>query len=398
MKYPSMVVWACAFLLMWMAQTVFAETDRLPPDAVELEKAVHFISPGGEPVEVPPGPYRLGAAEEELKLISFEGGDVLSIQAKADTHEETISEPVTESASLEEDSHYLALLLPDGQVFEAVGSYSGVRSRGSLEEVFLGLQQKIDKARRQAKSKAARQKVAVGSKPTQEQRAKVTRIAKFPYWKPDLNLWVRYCDNHHRKNALKKCCVRRNKVCEARCQKKKTRYPNTAYETKSQCLQDCERVHVACADKAVARSKSAPNQQGKTVAEGLGRFGTCMRMKNLVDRNECCTMATLQCSSDTGEDIESCLKYSNKTCLKRYSKREAEKILAKRPNPQWMKTYCSKKANLKDDRKDRCCGRMNNRCNASCDGLYPNPHVKNSGNVYDACMSDCFKANEICLR
>ena len=88
-----------------MFQSVFAETDIFLPEKVELERTVHFVSPGGEPVEVPPGPYILEAAEEGLKLFPFEGGEALLMQAKAATQEEKISEPVTESKSLEEDFH-----------------------------------------------------------------------------------------------------------------------------------------------------------------------------------------------------------------------------------------------------------------------------------------------------
>ena len=101
MKSKRSVLIGCFVVLVALSQPVIGETDLLSPETVEIEKAVYFISPRGGPVTVPPGTYTLEAAEEELKLFPLEGGDILSIQAKATTHEETIFEPVTDSIQIQ---------------------------------------------------------------------------------------------------------------------------------------------------------------------------------------------------------------------------------------------------------------------------------------------------------
>jgi len=77
----------------------------------------------------------VAAADEWLRVTPSEGQavDALLLDAQVAKHEETLKAPLGVSAQGESpDTHHLALLLPDGKRLEAVGTYSGIRSRGTL--------------------------------------------------------------------------------------------------------------------------------------------------------------------------------------------------------------------------------------------------------------------------
>ena len=99
---------------------------------IELEKTVHFLTPGGEDVVVDPGTYEVEAADEWLRLIPQRGHriDAILMNAQVGKHEEVIKSPHAKSEQRGEDQHLVALMLPNGTTLEAVGSYSGVSSRG----------------------------------------------------------------------------------------------------------------------------------------------------------------------------------------------------------------------------------------------------------------------------
>jgi hypothetical protein len=100
---------------------------------IELEKTVHFLTPGGEDVVVEQGRYEVGQASEWLHL-SPVGGEktyAILVEAQPIDHHETIEVPTTLSRSEHEDEYRIILLLPDGTGLEALGSYSGVRSKAA---------------------------------------------------------------------------------------------------------------------------------------------------------------------------------------------------------------------------------------------------------------------------
>lgn len=100
---------------------------------VTLDQPVHFTTAEGSDVVLDAGDYEVDAADEWLRVTPSKGEavDALLLEAQVASHEEALKAPLGVSAQGElPDTHHLALLLPDGKRFEAVGSYSGIRSRG----------------------------------------------------------------------------------------------------------------------------------------------------------------------------------------------------------------------------------------------------------------------------
>lgn len=102
---------------------------------VTLEQPVHFTNAEGSDVVLKAGEYSVEPAEEWIRITPSEGQavDALLLEAQAANHEESLTAPLGLSTKGEQpDTHHLALLLPDGKRLEAIGSYSGIRSRGTL--------------------------------------------------------------------------------------------------------------------------------------------------------------------------------------------------------------------------------------------------------------------------
>ena len=102
---------------------------------VTLDQPVHFLTAEGSDVILDAGSYTVEAADEWLKVTPSEGKtvDALLLEAQTATHEESLTEPLSLSAQGETpDTYHLALLLPAGKRLEAIGTYSGLRSRGTL--------------------------------------------------------------------------------------------------------------------------------------------------------------------------------------------------------------------------------------------------------------------------
>ena len=102
---------------------------------VTLDQSVHFTTAEGSDVVLDAGDYEVAAADEWLRVTPSEGQavDALLLEAHVGSHEETLTAPLALSAEGETpDTHHLALLLRDGKRLEAIGSYSGLRSRGTL--------------------------------------------------------------------------------------------------------------------------------------------------------------------------------------------------------------------------------------------------------------------------
>lgn len=104
------------------------------PTLIRLVPASHFTGADGGDIKIPAGTYRLERSGPELMRLSAEGdASPLVVQAVEATHDFDIVEPVAFWASVEgyEDEQHLLLLHPDGTALEAIGTYSGTRSRGS---------------------------------------------------------------------------------------------------------------------------------------------------------------------------------------------------------------------------------------------------------------------------
>lgn len=113
-----------------------AKASDSPTSSISLEREVHFLTPGGEDILIRPSSYQVEVAEGWLRLISGPRRDALLIQAHATTHDNDLNAPQALSVSDEEaDQHQILLLLPGGTGWEAMGSYSGLRSRGVRKSI-----------------------------------------------------------------------------------------------------------------------------------------------------------------------------------------------------------------------------------------------------------------------
>jgi hypothetical protein len=99
---------------------------------VSLPQAVHFTDSKGQDVVVGPGSYRVEAeGPNRIRLVPAETGESVVIEATSFTHQQAVESPVpvTVPDPQQPDVLHLALLLPGGQGVEAIGTYSGVKSR-----------------------------------------------------------------------------------------------------------------------------------------------------------------------------------------------------------------------------------------------------------------------------
>ncbi len=113
-----------------------ATADINIPAGIGLEKNMYFQTPGGDPVQVKAGMYEVAPSDEWLTLtpVGGERYDSVLIDAKEASHDEKGLEtarafllPASESKP---DLQNLLLYLPAGTAYEAIGSQSGVFSRG----------------------------------------------------------------------------------------------------------------------------------------------------------------------------------------------------------------------------------------------------------------------------
>jgi len=127
------VVLVVATIALGGALASLAPADTVPPTpTIALQAAVHFLTPAGEDLVVAPGTYEVDAAKEGLRLKPTGGkeAEAVLVQAQALPHGESLTAPKVDVRPAGEDQYRVALLLPDGTGLEAVGSYSGVRTRG----------------------------------------------------------------------------------------------------------------------------------------------------------------------------------------------------------------------------------------------------------------------------
>jgi hypothetical protein len=121
----SLAVWACA-------TTPVANT----PSTIIFQKPVHFSSPDGTDAEAAIGMYRVEqATDKTLRLVPQENKDPILILAQVTKHDQPLSDTLALSIPYREDEHHVVLLKPDGSALDAVGTYSGVKSRATASLV-----------------------------------------------------------------------------------------------------------------------------------------------------------------------------------------------------------------------------------------------------------------------
>lgn len=126
-----MVLLVCLIL---MAGSFSCLTATELPAFIELERAIHFVTPGGDDVVVQAGTYEVEGAEAWLRLIPKGGAetDAVLLAAMRGSHPEGVSAPQVRTLQGGGDETYLWLTLPDGKTWAAKGSYSGVRTRQAV--------------------------------------------------------------------------------------------------------------------------------------------------------------------------------------------------------------------------------------------------------------------------
>lgn len=113
-----------------------APMDPLAATTVTVEQPLHFAGPADADVLVPAGQYQVRAGEtNQIKLVAKDQEAPMVLVAAAVTHEEKIEIPVARLVAGEEDTQRLLLLTPGGAGLAAVGSESGVASRGIFSKL-----------------------------------------------------------------------------------------------------------------------------------------------------------------------------------------------------------------------------------------------------------------------
>ena len=103
-------------------------------DTISLEDNVTFMGPGGEEIIFSVGSYRVEAVgQSALRLVPLDKKAPVVIKAQTTRHEEDIGSPTALRVVDDEYLIHVVLLLPKQTAFEAVGSSSRGRHRGSPE-------------------------------------------------------------------------------------------------------------------------------------------------------------------------------------------------------------------------------------------------------------------------
>lgn len=112
-----------------------AHADVMIPTGVNLSKALYFADLTGNTVRVEPGLYLIDAVDNRVSLapVGLQPGSPTIVQGTTGTHDEALLTrrafllpPSTEYPG----SQHLLLYLPDGTVYEAIGSETAVVRRG----------------------------------------------------------------------------------------------------------------------------------------------------------------------------------------------------------------------------------------------------------------------------
>lgn len=100
------------------------------PASLSIDKALHFQAPDGASVSLDSGRYLVVADPSGGLRLILANGKSLVVTATTATHGEKLTQAQAVIVPVGEDERHLVLLLPDGKRLEAIGSLSGIRSRG----------------------------------------------------------------------------------------------------------------------------------------------------------------------------------------------------------------------------------------------------------------------------
>ena len=98
--------------------------------SVMIEQPLHGLGVDGSDALIAPGTYLVETADTWLRLVPGKRRDAILLEAEGVVHLEAIIEPMASLTSVDEDTQEILLLLPNGTGLKALGTYSGVMSRG----------------------------------------------------------------------------------------------------------------------------------------------------------------------------------------------------------------------------------------------------------------------------
>ncbi len=112
---------------------------------VEFEKDLHFLSQEGSDVSLPAGGYYVDPVQGGLRFTSAdqEDAEAVVVGAEPTTHDRSVEAPESVSHKEGEDQQVVMVLMPDGKALQAVGSSSGIQSRGLKFRRMKGLKGKL---------------------------------------------------------------------------------------------------------------------------------------------------------------------------------------------------------------------------------------------------------------
>jgi len=125
------------------------------PIKIYLEKPVHFLSPDGDGLKVQPGTYSVENAEQGIRLVTDEKVGDLLLETHSAKDDDALDIPVALSlpgeAEEEADFHYIVLMTPNGESFQALGTYSGIHQRGIFKKFAKKARGTVNRAKRTVK-------------------------------------------------------------------------------------------------------------------------------------------------------------------------------------------------------------------------------------------------------
>lgn len=127
-RLSLLIVLVALFFCMVSPTLLLAGTP--PSTTITLDRAVHFSAAAGGEAVAPAGDYTVLAVENSRLLLIPEKGTVpLLIQAETTSHEENLRSAVARSITGEGDEHHILVFLPGGQGRDALGFYTGGRTK-----------------------------------------------------------------------------------------------------------------------------------------------------------------------------------------------------------------------------------------------------------------------------
>ncbi|MFZ1746387.1 MAG: hypothetical protein WAU17_10730, partial [Nitrospirales bacterium] len=102
-----------------------------PQVAISFDQPLHFMSGNEEDTLIAAGVYEIEPVLDLQLSLAREGQSTVLVPAIPGTHREAIEQPMALLVQGESnDEQHLVLITPDGKRFDALGSLSGVKSRG----------------------------------------------------------------------------------------------------------------------------------------------------------------------------------------------------------------------------------------------------------------------------